>query len=135
METNSTYFWDGELRAGSAGTWDGTPELLDTCFANVPPDIREIRLRADSGFGFDPVLQALEKASVDYVVVARMTKGVKRLLPGLQYEPVNRQWQMAEFEYRPHGRMPAASAWREGSSPMIQPIHSFRSGVTSIACG
>src|SRR3989441_11187147 len=72
METNSTYFWDAELRAGNAGTWDGTPELLDTCFANVPPDVREIRLRADSGFGFDPVLQALEKESVDYVVVARM---------------------------------------------------------------
>lgn len=61
METNSSYFWDAELRAGNAGTWDGTPELLDTCFANVPPDVREIRLRADSGFGFDPVLQALGK--------------------------------------------------------------------------
>ena len=103
METNSTYFWDAELRAGNAGTWDGTPELLDTCFANVPPDVREIRLRADSGFGFDPVLQALEKESVDYVVVARMTKGLKRLLPGLRYEPVNPQWEMAEFQYCPHG--------------------------------
>src|SRR6516165_9771013 len=102
METNSTYFWDAELRAGNAGTWDGTPELLDTCFANVPPDIREIRLRADSGFGFDPVLQALEKESVDYVIVARMTQGLKRLLPGLRYESVNRQWEMAEFEYHPH---------------------------------
>src|SRR5438094_4820591 len=26
METNSTYFWDAELRAGNAGTWDGTPD-------------------------------------------------------------------------------------------------------------
>jgi DDE family transposase len=25
------------------------------------------------------------------------------LLPGLPYESVNRQWEMAEFEYRPHG--------------------------------
>lgn len=103
METNSTYFWDTELRAGNAGTWDGTVELLDTCFRNVPPDIREIRLRADSGFGFNPVLQALEQESIDYVVVARMTKGLKRLLPGLRYESVNRQWEMAEFEYRAHG--------------------------------
>src|SRR5437773_2805888 len=103
IETNSTYFRDAELRAGNAGTWDGTPELLDTCFTNVPPDVREIRLRADSGFGFDPVLQALEKESVDYVVVARMTKGLKRLLPGLRYEPVNPQWEMAEFQYCPHG--------------------------------
>ncbi len=103
METNSTYFWDAELRAGNAGTWDGTVELLDTCVRNVPPDIREIRFRADSGFGFDPVLQALEQESIDYVVVARMTKGLKRLLPGLRYEPINRQWEMAEFQYRSHG--------------------------------
>jgi hypothetical protein len=103
METNSTFFWDAELRAGNAGTWDGSVELLDTSFSNVPPDIREIRLRADSGFGFDPVLRVLEQESVDYVVVARMTQGLKRLLPGLRYESVNRQWEMAEFDYRPHG--------------------------------
>lgn len=29
----------GTARWGNAGTWEGTPELLDTCFANVPPDI------------------------------------------------------------------------------------------------
>ena len=103
METNSTYLWDTELRAGNASTWGGSVELLDTCFSTVPPDIREIRLRADSGFGFNPVLQALEEESIDYAVVARVTTGLKRLLPGLRYEPVNRQWEMAEFEHRPHG--------------------------------
>ena len=103
METSSTYLWDTELRAGNASTWGGSVELLDTCFSNVPPDIREIRLRADSGFGFNPVLQALEEESIDYAVVARVTTGLKRLLPGLRYEPVNRQWEMAEFEHRPHG--------------------------------
>jgi len=103
VETNSTYLWDAELRPGNAGTWDGSIELLDSCFTNLPPDIREIRLRADSGFGFNPVLQALEQQSVDYVVVARMTKGLKAMLPGLRYEPVNRTWEMAEFHYRPHG--------------------------------
>jgi len=69
MEANSSYLWDAELRPGNAGTWDGSIELLDTCFANVPPDIREIRLRADSGFGFNPVLHVLEQHSTDYVVV------------------------------------------------------------------
>src|SRR5262252_7560122 len=47
IEANSCYLWDTELRAGNASTWEGSPELLDTCFVNVPPDIREIRLRAD----------------------------------------------------------------------------------------
>ncbi len=103
MESNSSYLWDAELRSGNAGTWGGSPELLDTCFVNVPPDIREIRLRADSGFGFNPVLEALEQRSVDYAVVARMTSGLRRWLPSLQYQSVNSVWEMAEFEHRSHG--------------------------------
>lgn len=35
--------------------------------------------------------------------MARLTQAFKRLLPALRYESVNRQWEMAEFEYRPHG--------------------------------
>lgn len=60
IEANSSYLWDTDLRAGNAGTWEGSPALLDTCFVNVPPDIREIRVRADAGFGFNPVFEALE---------------------------------------------------------------------------
>ena len=60
MEANSSYLWDAELRRGNAGTWDSTPELLATCFANVPADIREVRVRADAGFGLNPVFDALE---------------------------------------------------------------------------
>jgi hypothetical protein len=33
---------------------------MATCFVNVLPDIRELRVRADSGFGFDPVLEILK---------------------------------------------------------------------------
>ncbi len=101
MEANSSYLWDAELRAGNAGTWDGSPELLDTCFANVPPDIRELRVRADAGFGLNPVFDALESRSAQYTVVARLTPALQRLLPGLHYASVNRDWEMADFEHRP----------------------------------
>ena len=103
VEANSSYLWDAELRPGNAGTWDGSIEMLDTCFANVPPDIRELRVRADAGFGFNPVFVALEAQPAQYAVVARLTQVFKRLLPGLSYQPVNRKWEMAEFEHRPHG--------------------------------
>src|SRR5213593_4609781 len=103
VETNSTYLWDAELRPGNAGTWDGSIEVLDTCFANVPPDIREVRVRGDAGFGFDPVFVALEARPAQYAVVARLTQAFKRLLPGLTYQAVNRNWEMAEFEHRLHG--------------------------------
>jgi len=103
IEANSSYLWDTELRPGNAGTWDGSVELMATCFTNVPRDIRELRVRADAGFGFHPVLEILEARAAQYAVVARLTQAFKRLMPGLRYEPVNRQWEMAEFEYRPHG--------------------------------
>jgi hypothetical protein len=103
IEANSSYLWDTELRAGNASTWEGSPELLDTCFVNVPLNIREIRLRADSGFGFNPVLEALEQRTVQYAIVARMTSGLRRWLPSLQYQSVNSVWEMAEFEHRSHG--------------------------------
>ena len=74
-----------------------------TCFLNVPRDIREIRVRVDAGFGFHPVLEILEARATHYAVVARLTQAFKRSLPGLRYEAANPQWEMAEFEYRPHG--------------------------------
>ena len=103
IEANSSYLWDTELRPGNAGTWDGSVELMATCFLNVPRDIRELRVRADAGFGFHPVLEILEARATQYAVVARLTQAFKRLLPGLRYESVNPQWEMAEFQYRPHG--------------------------------
>ena len=71
IEANSSYLGDTELRPGNAGTWDGGVELRATCFVNVPRDIREIRVRADAGFGFNPVLEILEARSTQYAVVAR----------------------------------------------------------------
>lgn len=103
MEANSSYLWDAELRRGNAGTWDGSIELLNTCFANLPPDIRELRVRADAGFGLNPVCDVLESWPAEYAVVARMNTALKRALPGLRYAPVGRDWEMADFEHRPQG--------------------------------
>jgi Transposase DDE domain group 1 len=103
LEANSTFLWDVELRPGNASPWDQSPALLDTLFANVPPDIREIRLRADAGFGYDPVLQKLESRRSQYAVVARLNTRLKRMLPGLSYQAVNQIWEMAEFEHRLYG--------------------------------
>ena len=101
MEANSSYLWDAQLRAGNAGTWDGSPEMLSTCFTSVPSGIRELRVRADAGFGLNPVLDALESHPAEYAVVARMTPSLKRMLPGLRYLPVPNDWEMADLEHRP----------------------------------
>jgi hypothetical protein len=92
--------WDAELRRGDAGTWDGSVELLAGCFLSVPSDIRELRVRADAGFGYHPVLEMLEARPAQYAVVARMTASLKRALGGLRYERLNPRWEIAEFDHR-----------------------------------
>jgi hypothetical protein len=117
IEANSSYLWDTELRPGNAGTWDGSVELMANCFINVPRDIRELRVRADAGFGFNPVLEILEAREAHYAIVARLTQAFKRLLPGLQYESVNRQWEWRSSNIaRMVGRRPVVMWWREDSS-------------------
>jgi hypothetical protein len=103
LEANSTFLWDAELRPGADSSWESSPALLQTCFSIRPPEIRETRFRADAGFGYEPVLRGLEDQRVQYAVVARLTSPLKRLLPGLPFEPVNPRWELAETEYRAHG--------------------------------
>ena len=103
LEANSSLLWDAELRAGNAGTWDGSVELLASCFESRPADVRELRVRADAGFGYNPVLDMLEARPAQYAVVARMTAGLKRKLGGLRFERCNSRWEIAELELRPYG--------------------------------
>jgi hypothetical protein len=101
LEANSSFLWDVELRRGNAGTWAGSEELLACCFLSTPSDIRELRVRADAGFGYGPVLDMLEARLAQYAVVARMIPSLKRALRGLRYEPMNPRWEIAEFEHQP----------------------------------
>lgn len=66
LEANSSYLWDTELRPGNAGTWDGSVELMATCFANLRRDIRELHVRADAVFSFQPVNQQWEMSDFDH---------------------------------------------------------------------
>lgn len=102
VEANSAFLWDVELRRGDAGTWADSEELLACCFLSSPSDIREIRVRADAGFGYGPVLDMLEARLAQYSVVARMTPSLKHALKGLRYEQMNPRWEIAEFEHHPH---------------------------------
>src|SRR6266567_5277171 len=103
LEANSSFLWDAELRPGDAGTWAGSVEVLASCFLSIPSDIRELRVRADAGFGYGPVLEMLEARPAQYAVVARMIPSLKRVLRGLRYEPMNTRWEIAEFEHHVHG--------------------------------
>jgi hypothetical protein len=68
----------GWLRSGNCGTARGVEEFLKEALAlwGQRPKIR--RLRADSGFFEDLLLSFLEQRQIPYIVVARLTKWVKR---------------------------------------------------------
>ena len=100
LAANSAFLWDTELRPGNAGTWAGREELMASCFLSIPADIRELRVRADAGFGFHPVLARLEHRPAQSAVGARLTSAFKRVLGGLRYHRLNAHWEMAEFEHR-----------------------------------
>ncbi len=106
LEANSSFLWDTELRPGDAGTWAGSHELLASCFLSIPSDIRELRVRADAGFGYGPVFEMLEERPAQYAVVARMTPSLKRALGSLRYHRLNTRWEIAEREHHP-------SDWRQ----------------------
>jgi len=100
VAANSSFLWDAELRPGHAGTWAGSEELLASGFLSIPTDIREVRVRADAGFGFHPGRALLEQRPAQYAVVARLTTALKRLLGGLRYQRLNARWEIAELEHR-----------------------------------
>jgi Transposase DDE domain group 1 len=102
LEAHSSLLWDAELRPGNAGTWAGSIELLASCFLSIPSDIRELRVRADAGFGYNPVFEVLEaRRGAQYAVVARMTASLKRKLHSLHYQRLNSRWEIGEFGHRP----------------------------------
>ena len=64
---------------------------------------RNIRGSRKCGFGYDPIFDSLEGSGAEHAIVARLTPGFRSLLPGLRYEAVNREWEMADCEHLSHG--------------------------------
>ncbi len=142
LEANSCFLWDVALRPEYASTWEGGPALPETSFAIVPPEIRELRVRADAGFGYHPVLETLETHRADCAVVGGWTAPLERLLPGLRYQPANARWVGAQGEFRAHGRrqgrrivVPRRLIKQDDVQPTLFPIGRclYRVWITNLA--
>lgn len=83
-------------------TASGTVWLLRACFAKLPQTVRQIRVRADAGFYDYKVVRAIEARRGKFVIVARLTTPLRRLVPGLRYTEVRRELAVAECQYHPH---------------------------------
>lgn len=96
-------FWHGELRPGDIHTATGAVWLLRACIAKVPATVHQIRVRADAGFFDYKIVRAIEEHRGKFVIVARLTPPLKRLVTGLAYTEVGRALAVAECQYQPHG--------------------------------
>lgn len=103
FEGQTKDFWHGELRPGDVHTASGTVWLLRACFAKMPPTVRQIRVRADAGFFDYKVIRAIEARRGKFVIVARLTPPLKRMIPGLRYTEVRPGLAVADCPYQPHG--------------------------------
>jgi Transposase DDE domain group 1 len=101
FEGRTKDFWHGELRPGNVHSASGTLDLLKACFAKIPSEIRSVIIRADKGFYDHRIVECLEECKARFVIVARLTRPIKRKLAHLKYVSVSTGVQAAEFHYQP----------------------------------
>ena len=100
-------FWHGELRPGDTHTATGTVELLKAVFTKLPPSVKIVIIRADKGFYDHETIEYLESNKALFVIVAKLTSPVKRIISTLSYQVHSSGIETAEFMYQP-------TKWKKG---------------------
>jgi hypothetical protein len=93
----------GWLRSGNCGTARGVEEFLKEALALWGQRQKIRRLRADSGFFEDQLLSFSEQRQLPYIVVARLTKWVKRAAQRVEsWRELDESFAVGEFRLRLH---------------------------------
>ena len=79
FEAHLQEFWHGSLRPGDAGASTGVVPFLKICFAKIPRRIgrSRVRIRGDSGFFGQRVIEFLDASGASYVIVAKEYPTIK----------------------------------------------------------
>ena len=94
----------GWLRSGNCGSSRGAEEFLKEALALWGQRQKIRLLRADSGFFDDQLLSFLEQRRLPYIVVARLTKWVKRAAQAVaQWAVLDENFATGEFRLKLHG--------------------------------
>jgi hypothetical protein len=92
-----------ELRAGdvhaSTGTWSFLEQILDKLPSTIATS--RTRVRLDGAFYSKGIIQPLEEEGLGYVVVAKMTRPLRKKMVAARYHEFGRGWEVAEFTYTP----------------------------------
>jgi len=89
---------NGWLRSGNTGTGRGVVEFLKESLAMLGEGHKIRVLRADSGFFAKELLEFLEERQLSYIVVARMTRWLKREASRVQkWKELDENYSVGEF--------------------------------------
>ena len=102
FEAHHQEFWHGSLRPGNTVAATGAVPFLRVCLAKVPRGVARarVRVRADSGFFGNRVLEFLESAGVGYAIVAKEHKPIKAAAQGCRFRRLRSGWEVGEFRYQ-----------------------------------
>lgn len=93
------FLW-GRFRPGDTNNLQGIKGFLRECLAQLPPGIKELFLRADSGFFGDNFLRPLERAKIRYAVAAKLYPTLQAQLGGVEYRDIGGGVEVGELMYR-----------------------------------
>jgi Transposase DDE domain group 1 len=92
-------FLHGLFRTGKAHSCRGVKRFVDECLKMIPEGIREIFLRADSGFYDGDFLNYLEMRRVLYAIVVKLYPWIQIELVGLKYRDIGGGISVGEMLY------------------------------------
>jgi len=95
------FLW-GRFRSGNRYTAQGAMRFLRECLERVPGEVKEIFLRADSGFFDDKFLSKVERREVKYAVAAKLYSTIQVMLAGVGYRDIGDGVEVGEFFYQGH---------------------------------
>ena len=95
------FLW-GKFRPGNRYTGQGAVGFLKQCLKRLPGEIKEIFLRADSGFFDSNFLSELDKRGIKYAIAAKLYGTIQMMLGGVSYRDIGGGVEVGEFYYQGH---------------------------------
>jgi hypothetical protein len=94
------FLW-GRFRPGNRYTGQGAVGFLGKCLRRLPDGIKEIFLRADSGFFDGKFLNKVERRRIKYAIAVKLYSTIQARLGGIDYRDIGDGIEVGEFHY--HG--------------------------------
>jgi len=93
-----------ELRSGNIYPSTKAVILLEQALNKLPRTVSITRTRArmDSSFYNKDIISFADDNCIGYVIVAKLTGPIKKILPGIHYHQFQKNWEAGEFYYQPY---------------------------------